>query len=132
MTILLDSSVVIAVLADEHEHHEAASRWLDNLTDAYATCPVTQGAVVRYSLRRGRSAEGSLHSLHSLIRTDRHEFWPDDVEYTQVRFEGVVGHRQVTDAYLAELARRRGGRLATLDRALAALHGDVAELVPTS
>jgi uncharacterized protein len=49
-----------------------------------------------------------------------------------VRLDGVIGHRQVTDAYLAELARRREARLATFDKGLAALHADVAELVPTS
>ncbi len=132
MTVLLDSSVVVALLADEHEHHDAASRWLEGLDDTYSTCPITQGALVRYTLRRGRSAVSAMHSLHSLIRNARHEFWPDDVEYLQVNFDGVVGHRQVTDAYLAQLARRHEGRLATFDRALAELHADVVDLVPTS
>ncbi len=44
---------------------------------------------------------------------------------------GVVGHRQVTDAYLAQLARIRNGQLATLDSGLAHLHSDVAVLIPT-
>jgi hypothetical protein len=35
----------------------------------------------------------------------------------------------VTDAYLANQARRRGGKVATLDKGLAALHADVATLV---
>jgi hypothetical protein len=35
----------------------------------------------------------------------------------------------VTDAYLANQARRRGGKVATLDKGLAALHPDVATLV---
>jgi predicted nucleic acid-binding protein len=35
---------------------------------------------------------------------------------------GIIGHRQVTDAYLALLARKHGGSLATMDRALAAVH----------
>jgi predicted nucleic acid-binding protein len=37
---------------------------------------------------------------------------------------GVIGHRQVTDADLIALAAEHGERLATLDRGLAALHGD--------
>jgi len=45
--------------------------------------------------------------------------------------QGVIGHRQVTDGYLAELARFNRGRLATFDRGLAALHPDIAYLVPT-
>jgi uncharacterized protein len=47
-----------------------------------------------------------------------------------VRVEGIVGHRQVSDAYLAELARRHDGRVVTLDKGFAARNADVAELVP--
>jgi toxin-antitoxin system PIN domain toxin len=132
MTVLLDSSVAIALLTDEHEHFDASRRWFRALSDRYATCPMTQGAVVRYALRRGRSATGAMQSLNSLISNDRHDFWPDDVEFPAVRLAGVVGHSQVTDAYLAELARKRSGRVATLDQGMASLHDDVAELVPTS
>lgn len=42
---------------------------------------------------------------------------------------GVIGHRQVTDAYLVALARGHRSRLATFDRGLAALHGDEVELL---
>jgi uncharacterized protein len=44
---------------------------------------------------------------------------------------GVVGHRQVADAYLAQLARQHEGRLATLDQGVAELHDDVADLMPS-
>lgn len=43
----------------------------------------------------------------------------------------MIGHRQVTDAYLAQLARENSGRLATFDKALAQLHDDVTELLAT-
>jgi uncharacterized protein len=43
---------------------------------------------------------------------------------------GIVGHRQVTDAYLAHLARSHSARLVTFDQALAKLHRDVADLIP--
>jgi predicted nucleic acid-binding protein len=33
----------------------------------------------------------------------------------------LVGHQQVTDAYLLALARKKGGKLATLDRSVAGL-----------
>ena len=62
----------------------------------------------------------------------RHEFWPDDVPCANVPTQGIIGHRQVTDAYLAQLARAHGFRLATFDQAMAKLHHDVAELVPDS
>lgn len=43
---------------------------------------------------------------------------------------GVIGHRQVTDAYLAQLARAHDGRLASFDQGLAKLHSDVVDLIP--
>ncbi|MEZ5133438.1 MAG: hypothetical protein R2763_17275, partial [Mycobacterium sp.] len=56
---------------------------------------------------------------------------PDAVTFATFELQGVIGHRQVTDGYLAELARFNRGRLATFDRGLAALHPDIAYLVPT-
>ena len=132
MTVLLDSSVAIALLADEHEHHQLVRRWFAQLPGGYATCPITQGSVVRYALRIGRTAAGAQRALSSLIHRDRHEFWADDVDYLQVRFDGVIGNRQVTDAYLAQLARHREGRVATLDHGFASLHADVVDLVPVT
>jgi predicted nucleic acid-binding protein len=96
----------------------------------FATCPITQGALVRIAVRHGATAGQAGQALAGLTRTEAHELWPDDLAYDQVAMTGVVGHRQVTDAYLAALARHRQGRLATFDEGLAALHPDVAELVP--
>ena len=42
----------------------------------------------------------------------------------------MQGHRQITDSWLVELARRQGGVLATLDVPLATLYPEVVELVP--
>jgi predicted nucleic acid-binding protein len=68
--------------------------------------------------------------LSRIIRLPRHVFWADSLAYPNVRLDRIIGHRQVTDAYLAQLARVNQGRLATFDEGLAALHSDVAELVP--
>ena len=67
--------------------------------------------------------------LDGLTGSEHHEFSPDDAAFTRRAVRGVMGHRQVTDAYLAELARRHHGRLVTLDAGLAAVHPDVAELL---
>lgn len=64
-----------------------------------------------------------------LLGNPRHQFWVDDIGYEEVALGGVVGHRRVTDAYLAQLARHRGGLLATLDRGLAAAHDEVCVLI---
>jgi predicted nucleic acid-binding protein len=59
-----------------------------------------------------------------------HRFIDDGTSYLQVPNKGIQGHKQVTDAWLAELARRQGIKLATLDQGLAQEHPDVAFLIP--
>jgi predicted nucleic acid-binding protein len=81
-------------------------------------------------MREGYSVQSALDGLVRITQLPRHEFWPDSITYQNVQLGRVIGHRQVTDAYLAQLARAHNGRLATLDAGLAALHLDVAELIP--
>jgi toxin-antitoxin system PIN domain toxin len=129
VTDLLDVNVLIALVAAEHVHHDVVERWLAEGPAPFATCPVTQGALVRHLLRNGAAVDEVVTVVRAWTSDERHEFWADDVGYTEVDLRGVVGHRQVTDAYLAGLARARGGRLATLDRGLALLQADVAVLI---
>lgn len=132
MTAQLDANVLIALLVTDHVHHEVAEDWLADWTGPVATCPTTQGALVRFLLRRGATAGTAVEVLGALEASAQHEFWSDDQPYVSVNLAGVIGHRQVTDAYLAALARARGARLATLDRGLAALQADVALLLDAS
>ena len=94
----------------------------------FATCPITQGALFRFHLRAGidATAESAKLLLESISALPRHEFWPDDVSFLDLPAAGIVGHKQVTDAYLVLLARNRGGMLATMDQALAAVHAGAA------
>ena len=130
MAVLLDANVLIALLIKGHIHRNAAERWLAGARSSFASCPVTQGSVMRLAIREGQPATAAREVLASLNRDPRHRFWPDDVPYADVPVQGIIGHRQVTDAYLAQLARAHGARLATFDQALAKLHHDVAELIP--
>ena len=130
MTVLLDANVLIALLVDDHVHHVAAENWFAGSSGNFATCPITQGSLIRLLIREGQPAAAARAVLGGTTADPRHEFWPDDVPYTDVPVQGIIGHRQVTDAYLAQLARARGSRLATFDQAIAKLHTDVAELVP--
>ncbi|GJJ22522.1 MULTISPECIES: TA system VapC family ribonuclease toxin [Mycolicibacterium] len=131
MTALLDSNVLIALVVVEHVHHENAVEWLTSFDAGFATCPITQGSLLRFLLRAGHTASAAREVVSAVEAVDRHEFWPDSVSFVDVRLDGVMGHRQVTDAYLAQLARQHGGQLATLDTGLAHLHHDVAVLVST-
>jgi toxin-antitoxin system PIN domain toxin len=129
MTVLLDANVLIALLVAEHVHHESAEAWFAGLTGPFATCPITQGSLVRLLIREGQPAETARHVVRDMASHPRHEFWSDDVSYTDVPTAGIVGHRQVTDAYLAQLARARHGRLATFDEGMAKLHHDIVDLL---
>jgi len=131
VTYLLDANVLIALLVDDHVHHVAAEEWFVGITENFATCPVTQGSLMRLLIREGQSAATARAVLSAATANPGHEFWPDDVPYTDVPLAGIIGHRQVTDAYLAQLARARSSRLATFDQAMAKLHEDVVVLVPT-
>lgn len=132
MTVLLDANVLIALLVEDHVHHGAAENWFVGMSENFATCPVTQGSLMRLLIREGQPASAARDILIGTTANPRHEFWPDNVPYTDVPTQGIIGHRQVTDAYLAQLARARESRLATFDQAMAKLHHDVAELVPDS
>ena len=126
---LLDSNVLIALAVADHVHHSVARAWWLEAPDRFATTPMTQGTLLRFLLRESLSVSTALGVLDRLTGSEHHEFWPDDAPFTRRAVRGVMGHRQVTDAYLAELARRHRGRLVTLDAGLAAVHPDVAELL---
>jgi hypothetical protein len=130
VTTLLDANALVALVVADHVHHPAAERWLAGTDDKFATCPITEGSLVRLLVRAGQSATTARAIVTDLSTSPRHEFWPDGLSYREVSMTGVIGHRQVTDAYLAELARARQAKLATFDQGLAKLHHDIAELVP--
>jgi toxin-antitoxin system PIN domain toxin len=130
LTVLLDANVLIALVVDDHVHHAAAEDWFVGLSGGFATCPITQGSLIRLLIREGQPASVARAVLSEASAHPRHEFWSDDVSFVDVPVEGIIGHRQVTDAYLAHLASAHRSRLATFDQALAKLRPDVVELVP--
>ena len=97
---LLDTNLLIALLWPSHEHHKLAVEWFTrHRGKGWATCPMTEAGFVRIVSNPAFSRAGA------------------------VAFAGVrlMGHQQVTDAYLLGLASSRGGVLATLDKRIAAL-----------
>jgi uncharacterized protein len=130
VTVLLDANVLIALLVDDHVHHAAAEKWFTATGSSFATCPVTQGSLIRLLIREGQPAATARAVLAQAAGSPRHEFWPDDIPYTDVPAEGIIGHRQVNDAYLAQLTRHHHARLATFDLAMAKLHSDIVDLIP--
>ena len=57
--------------------------------------------------------------LAEACATDEHRFWPHDFSLLSdevVDWSKVLGHRQVTDAYLLATAVRNDGRFVSFDR----------------
>lgn len=125
---LLHGDLLVALTDTAHVHHGVASAWFASHQATFATCPITQGTLLRLQLHLGsaRNIPGALALLAALTDHPRHRFWPDALGYSAVPMTGVQRHRQVTDADLANLARHRTGKLATLDTGLVALHADEA------
>ena len=136
MTYLLDVNVLIALAWPSHTHHRIAQTWFRRTGRAdWATCPITQMGFVRISsnskfIDGAVNPHGAIQLLENVMKLTCHTFWPDDLSLTDYASHDdsresiwtyVIGHRQVTDAYLLSLACKHQGKLATLDQAVPSL-----------
>ncbi len=129
--LLLDVNVLLEIAWPNHRFHVAAvkallsqNRWatraltqlgfirLSSNPAAIATCKSPQEAVGLLA----RLAADSLHTYLEGFPAPASEDWRD-------MFSGVLGHQQVTDAYLLWLAAVNNAVLVTYDRRLRALAG---------
>lgn len=129
---LLDTNVIIPLLWPRHTHQSKVDAWFRaNALSAFATCSLTQTGFLRISCspqivgEHFRLSEASL-LLRSFTGLPGHAFWPTEIDFFEAtsRFERrMFGPKQITDAYLLGLAKHHGGKLATLDKAIASLAG---------
>ena len=135
-TYLLDGNLLVSLRVDTHEHHSRANIWFSRLraADRFATCAVTEGTLLRVHMAVAvdRSAKAAWQALEEIRSLEQHVFWQAGFSYCEINAAKLTGGKQVTDAWLAEVARRKNGSLATLDGGLALLHSDVAAWVPES
>jgi hypothetical protein len=127
----LDVNVLVALLWPRHIHHEIAKPWFDTNSEAgIRTCPITQAGFVRIlsNPRFSRdyySVQDATKLLLQFTNLPEHEFWSDDLGFSDAlpTTGEILGHQQITDAYLLALSKSRGGTLATLDKGALALPG---------
>lgn len=132
-TGLLDVNMLIALTWPSHVHHGLAQEGFARFAKSgWATCPLTQSAFVRISSNAKIIPEAvtpgeALALLGRMVRVKGHTFWKDEIDMLSrsVPSSLLVGHRQVTDAYLLGLAIHQGGCLVTLD-------AGIADLLPSS
>lgn len=126
---LLDVNALIALGWEGHEHHREVVTWFRRYGRAgWATCALTQAGFVRVlsqpALATGATVAEIAVALERNLAHPGHRFVALDFDFTDVLAcctGGVVGHRQVTDAYLLTAAIRKGMKLFTLDRSLSTL-----------
>lgn len=124
---LLDVNALVALAWDSHVHHARMRTWFaGHSSDGWATCPITESGFVRVSsnpkvLPSAIGVEAARAVLSALRALDGHRFLPDDVSLGDSDVPAMTGHRQVTDAHLLTLARRRSVRLVTFDAGVLAL-----------
>ena len=126
---LPDVNVLIALAWPSHVHHGVAHEWFQAKgRKGWATCPFTQCGFVRLSSNPGiipeaTSPQDALALLREMTQVGKHVFWPDDADLAspEMPTDLLVGHRQVTDAYLLGLAVAHNGSLVTLDTGVRSL-----------
>jgi uncharacterized protein len=142
-TSLLDVNVLIALCDGRHEHHLVAAQWfVANAAAGWASCPLTQNGAIRImsapAYPGARPVSQVLAQMQTLCAGAHHRFWHDAVSLVQpgiLNPTHLLGHRQLTDAYLLALAVHHKGQFVTLDGAVpvkavgGARAGDVVRLI---
>lgn len=124
---LLDVNALVALAWDSHVQHARVRAWFaEHSSSGWATCPLTESGFVRVSsnpqvLPVAIGIDAAREVLSVLRTRAAHRFLTDDVSLSDSDVPKITGHRQVTDAHLLTLARRRGVRLVTFDAGVLAL-----------
>lgn len=133
---LLDVNVLIALGWPKHEHHASAQAWFArHARHGWGSCAMTQSAFLRITSQPGfggqfKSITESTGVLRDILARPAHSFVALDFSFDAVLdvcTGGLVGHRQITDAYLLTAAMRAGMKLLTFDRGLGTLLASPAE-----
>ncbi len=129
MTFLLDVNVLVSLFDSAHVNHDSAHAWFGRAgSSSWATCPITENGFIRvlsspaYPTVLATPTE-IVERLARFCALPGHVFWSDDFSLTTALDADtrarLLGCQQVTDYYLAALAAKRVGRLATFDGSLA-------------
>ncbi len=121
---LLDTNVLLALAWPNHQHHAAAHAWFHAQSrHGWATCAFTQLGFVRLSSNPAYTPDAvtpqdAAALLRAFLAHRKHHFWPSPAADNPAFYAQALGHQQVNDAWLIEVARRQHGRLVTLDTRL--------------
>lgn len=126
MISLFDVNALIALAFRGHAFGESMHRWMMTNGDSpWATCPISENGFVRIvsqpNFPQYSPDTAPAKMLAVMKKKAGHVFWPDSISIADGKIFNharILGHRQITDAYLLALAVRNGGRLVTFDRSM--------------
>jgi len=129
---LPDVNVLIALLTEDHIHHEIAVKWFDSLMmdDEFCVCAFTEVGFLRAASNPktgSHSFDAVLKAWTSLSKRGCYRYWMVTESWNTLASPfiwRIFGHRQITDAYLLGLAVWEGGVLVTMDKEIQFLAGD--------
>jgi len=124
--LLLDVNALMALAWPNHQFHAAILERLGKEpAPPWATCALTQLGFVRLSsnptiVKVRKTPAEAIGLLADLIRDHQHTYLETLPALPHVArfFHHLLGHQQVTDAYLLAIAETNGSTLLTLDRRL--------------
>jgi toxin-antitoxin system PIN domain toxin len=123
---LVDVNVVLALLADGHDHHQIAVVWFDSMAAGEAVlCRIVQLSLIRLLENRtimgdkARSASDAWRLIEELLRDQRIDFIGepsqiDSVFPVMLRYR-IPTNKLIADAWLAAFAIASSSRLVTFD-----------------
>ena len=129
---LLDLNALIALADPDHEHHKAMQEWFIASGKAdWGVCPLTEAGFVRVTTNPGylpasRTIAQATAILANFATHPGYRYWAisDKWAVLTAPFSArILGHQQVTDAYLLGLAVKEKGVLVTFDRGIRYLAG---------
>lgn len=127
---LLDVNALIALIWEDHQFHDTMFDWFDrNAKRGWASCAITQSGFVRVMsqpalVKPARTVADLAAALEQNLAHPKHRLLALDFDFAEVLARcsgGVVGHRQVSDAYLLTAAMRAGMKLLTFDSGVRSL-----------
>lgn len=133
---LLDANALIALLWPAHEHHAAMQRWFKtHASRGWATTAITQAAFVRIVSQPAFAGRAiPIHEVGALLLRNlahaKHQLLALDFGFDVVQASctgGLLGHRQITDAWLLTTAIRHNARFLTFDKGVSQLLASPAE-----
>jgi uncharacterized protein len=126
--LLLDINVLIALSWPIHPFHSVAGRRMEGSRERWATCALTQLGFIRLSSSASANpspkAPGEAAALLAMMTADSLHVYLDSLPPpTDSWMRRALGTKQVTDAYLLELAEWSEATFLTFDRRIRDLAG---------